>query len=1111
VLDTSVRKARNLCMVLVASLLMPALPVWASDAFSHHPMRFEHISLDDGLSQSNVLSIHQDSTGLMWFGTENGLNSYNGYEFEQYRRERGNGATLRSDFIFDIAQDANGDLWFATNGGGLSMLDRKSGEFTTYLHDAADPDSLGSNIVRRVLVDSDGSVWAGTREAGLSRLDRDSGKFSHIRLTTAVGPDSIFSLIQDSTGAVWAGGDHGLSRIDLQTGEIKTYANNENDTSSLSAHSVRAVYEDGKGQLWAGTFGGGLHRFDAGSGTFTRFVHDAEVATTISGDQVTSIYEDSANRFWVGTTEGLNLVDRSTGEFVRYVNSETDTTSLAYNSVTTIFEDRGGVLWIGTKMQGLSKWNSRTWAYGFEPATEITTRPDAKPVVTSFVEDRQGRLWVGTFGDGVNITSRDSDDVIRYRHDPSNSQSISDDRVMSMMRDREGVIWVGTMRNGIDRIHPESGKIDHFRFDADDPQSLSANGIMAMFEDSSGQVWVGTFGGGISKFNRKTQVFDRFSADPDNANSLSSNRVTSFAEDRSGRIWIGTDAGGLNLYNPVTGDFVNFRHDTNDPTSLADDTVYSLNVDAHGTVWVGTRGGGLDQVIGDARNPSAIHFRNITSAAGLANDVIYGIHVDNSGTLWMSTNYGISQYDPVSGNISNLHRRDGLQSEEFNFGAHYRSESGELFFGGNNGYNAFEPKDLNASVVVPAIMLTGFYSLGDSTKSDLPTDETEGVDLGYRDDVVSFEFAALDFASPADNQYAYKLEGFDKDWISLGNERRVTYTNLDAGNYLLRVKAANSAGVWNESGYTLPIRVAAAPWATWWAYLAYVGLVVQAVVFFWLAHKRKIRREEEYSRRLEHEVDSRTVQLTDRNNQLKLLNQALQESSLSDPLTGLRNRRFVFEEVSRDLEVVKRRIDNEQQGINTNDSVDLIFMMIDLDNFKPINDTYGHAAGDEMLLQVRDVLLGTCRRSDFVIRWGGDEFLVIAKQTRPDESEALAERIRSTVASTNFSLGDGQIVRTTCSIGFAAYPLFRAQLDESGLDQIIGLADGLMYEAKKKRDAWAGMFTPSEASTSFIVEDGELEPTSLLFRAKRAGKLLTHNPDAAESPAPKFASRQVQS
>ena len=1105
--DTSVKQKRATYMAMAVMLLF-ALPAWASEAFNHHPMRFEHITLDDGLSQSNVLSIHQDARGQMWFGTENGLNRYDGYKFEQYRRERGNPGALRSDFVFDVAEDGDGNLWIATNGGGLAMRDRQSGRFVSYQHDAADASSIGGNIVRRVMVADDGSIWAGTREAGLSRLDPKTGIFSHYRMESDAGTDSIFALAQDSSGAIWAGGDHGLSRINYKTGNVVTYSNIDGDDTSLSAHGVRAVYEDTNGQLWVGTIGGGLHRFDAKHGDFTRFEHNVEDPTSISGNIVTSIFEDSANRLWVGTTTGLNLVNRKAGEFVSYVSSKDDATTLADNSITEIYEDRGGILWVGTKTQGVSKWDSRTWAYGFESGREITGREDTNPVVTSFTTDDSGRLWVGTFGEGVNAVDRNSGDVVHYRHNPEDSRSISDDRVMSLLRDSSGMIWIGTMTSGINRLDPRSGEIDRFRFDADDPGSLSANGIMALYEDSAGQIWVGTFGGGISRFNSTLETFDRFANDPADLNSLSSDRVTSFVEDTNGNFWVGTDSGGLNLFNAASERFVAFRHDSNDASTLADDTVYSLNIDAEGTVWVGTRGGGLNKIVGNSQDPDGIRFENISTIDGLANDVVYGVQIDDAGSLWLSTNYGISRYNPTTGSFRNLHRVDGLQSEEFNFGAHYRSESGELFFGGGNGYNAFKPNDLTVSSVAPAVMLTGFYNMSDPTKSGLPDDEENGIDLGYRDDNISFEFAALDFAAPSSNLFSYKLEGFDKDWINLGNERRITYTDLDAGSYVLRVRAANSHGVWNENGFSMPIRVAAPPWATWWAYLAYVALAAQAAAFFWYSHKRKIRREEEYSRRLEQEVESRTEQLSDRNKQLKLLNQALQESSLSDPLTGLRNRRFVFEEVSRDLEVARRRLDDEQQGVDQRDASDLIFMMIDLDNFKPINDTYGHAAGDQMLLDVRDALLGTCRRSDFVIRWGGDEFLVIAKQTKPAESEALAERIRSTIAETSFMVGDGQVVRTTCSIGFAAYPLFRAQLDDSDLDQIIGLADSLMYESKKKRNAWAGMFSPTDASTSFEVLDGELEPTSLLFRAKRAGKLLTHDSDsqADMNPVAQFAS-----
>ena len=1090
--------------VLLCTLLLSTSPAVAGDA-GHRPMRFDQLTLDDGLSQSNVLSIWQDSRGLMWFGTENGLNSYNGYEFRRFTRERGNPLALGSDFIYDIAEDADGNLWLGTNGGGLAMMNRSTSQFTSFRHDPDDPNSISSNVVRALLLDTDGIVWLGTRGAGLDRFDPQSGMFTHYRFGSDAphtkNPNDIYTIYKDSGGTLWLGSNRGLGRLDPESGELVSYLHNADDETAISDHRVRAILEDGDAHLWVGTYGGGLNRFDMESGTFERFQNRADDPSSIASDRVTTIFRDSDGRLWVGTAGGLNLFDDLSGSFTHYRNDATDASSLADNSVTSVFQDRGGILWVGTQNRGLSKWNPQTWLYGFEKAREISADGETPPNVTSFVEDTTGTLWVGTYGDGLNAMDRASGELTRYRHDPAAVNSISDNRVMSLMRDNEGMIWIGTMTGGVNRLNPETGAIDVFRHDAEDPHSLSANGIMAMYQDSGGLIWVGTFGGGVSRLDPESGLFTRFLADASSPVALSSNRITSFVEDLHGNIWIGTDAGGLNLFDPAASTFTQFLHDPDDPQSLSANTVYALNVDASGTVWVGTQGGGLDRVMGDASKPAQILFRNISQDDGLANNVVYGIQFDDSGGLWLSTNYGISRLDPKTGDIRNMHRSDGLQSEEFNFGAHYRSDSGELFFGGHNGFNAFDPAALQTNSAIPSIMLTGFYNGNELVKSDLPLDEETGIEITYKDDRVSFEFAALDYASPARNRYMYKLEGFDTHWLDLGNRRRVTYTDLGDGQYLLRVKAANSNGRWNEVGLSIPVRVSPAPWDTWWAYLGYVAMFVQLIVVLWLGHRRKIRREEEYSRRLRREVDKRTDQLLDRNKQLNTLNQSLQETSLSDPLTGLRNRRFVFEEISRDLEVIKRKAREEAEGIDPRKSADLVFMMIDVDNFKPINDTYGHAVGDRVLLQLRDVLLGTCRKSDFVIRWGGDEFVIIAKQANPGESEALAERIRTQIAEHKFDLGDGQEVRTTCSIGFAAYPLFRAQADDASLDQILGLADDLMYEAKRKRNAWAGMLGPSEAATSANFDLDSVEPTSLLFRARRAGKLTTFGDDAhKESP-----------
>ncbi|MEM7611545.1 MAG: two-component regulator propeller domain-containing protein [Pseudomonadota bacterium] len=1065
------------------------------------PMLFDHLRVDDGLSQSHVLSILQDRSGMMWFGTENGLNRYDGYEFKHFKRKRGVDGALTNDFINDMVEDAGGNLWLATDGGGLVRFDTRSERFTSYRHDANDAGSISGNAVRRLAIDADGKLWVATRGAGLNRFDPDTERFQRIAFEGVLDESaSVYALLVDGQRDVWVGGDHGLTRIDRLQGSAQHFNHSANDSDSLAKGSVRALLRDTGGALWVATYGGGLSVRVADSTAFVTLKHDAQDASSLTGNRISSLHEDAAGRIWVGTTAGLNLVDPQSLVVDRFVKDSAEVTSLSGNNVTAIYQDRSGLMWFGTKTQGINKWNPRSWGFGFEPARALTADTQSKPNITSFAEDTNGKIWIGTFGDGLNVLDRTTRELIRLSDDEQSGFAFDGKRVMSLLYTRDNRLWIGTMRDGVSVIDFENGATRQYQFDANDPTSLSANGIMAMFEAADGTVWFGTFGGGISQFDAASDGFKRYQVS-EAGDGLSSNRITSFAEDRSGKLWIGTDSGGLNLLDPQTGKVSVFRHDPDDASSLAADTVYSLEVARDGTVWVGTRGGGLDRVIGNARAPQSIRFTNLSEQDGLANDVVYGIRSDAAGWLWMSTNFGISRFNPGTGEFKNINRHDGLQSNEFNFGAHYQAPSGELFFGGHNGYNAFHPESLTQSSVAPLIALTGFFKGNDRDKADLPVDEDGTVVVDWKNNDVAFEFAALDFTASDQNRYQYKLEGFDEAWTDLGTQRRVTYTGLNDGQYVLRVRAANSEGIWNDAGLTLPLTVKPAPWDTWWAYLTYLAVALGSVSSLLVAHRRKIQREEAYSYRLEQEVRLRTERLAEVNDRLQKMNTSLQKSSLSDPLTGLRNRRFVFEEVSRDLELIQRRFNEQRDGTYPEDTSDLVFMMIDLDKFKPINDTYGHAAGDKMLLELRDVLLGICRRSDFVIRWGGDEFVVIAKQTRPEESEALAERIRASIDSYSFVLGDGQVAHTTCSIGFVAYPLFGAPAEDASLDQIIGIADGLMYEAKKQRNAWVGMHSPDWAVTSEGFDHEAIESTSLLFRARHAKGLTRYTAQPGSSDA----------
>jgi diguanylate cyclase (GGDEF)-like protein len=577
-----------------------------------------------------------------------------------------------------------------------------------------------------------------------------------------------------------------------------------------------------------------------------------------------------------------------------------------------------------------------------------------------------------------------------------------------------------------------------------------------LLEARNGDIWIGTFGGGVSRFDTRKQRFTNYAHDPDNPNSLSGQRATTIAQSSDGTIWAGTDGGGLNWFDTSSGIWHTMRHDANDPASLSADTVYVLHVDSRERMWIGTREG-LDLLVrgNDAADPWKVE--SITDENGQAMSAVYGIRSDRNGRLWLSTSHGLVSYDPASQRKRNFHKIHGLQAEEFNVGASYQSKTGMMYFGGPAGYNAFNPTSLAFNTTPPPIALTSVSIMNQPLESHRPHIPASELNLGFNDYVVTFTVAALDFAAPEKNNYAYRLVGFDDNWIDLGNERRITYTNLNGGDYTLQIKAANSDGIWNQSGITIPMSVAFPPWKTWWAYSLYVLSIGIVILGFWRHQQNKLRRESEYSRRLEREVHNRTKQLNDRNQDLKHANARLLEASTTDPLTGLRNRRYLFEQVAKDTDLVLRHYRDGTETMSPAGNNDLLFLMVDLDNFKPVNDTCGHEAGDELLIQIRDVLLDACRSSDDVIRWGGDEFLIVARETNRKYAATLAERIRSGLAQRVFPLGDGQMARITSSIGYASFPFLKDRPELLTWEEVLGVADAAMYEAKQKRNAWTGI------------------------------------------------------
>ncbi|NQZ09667.1 MAG: response regulator [Algicola sp.] len=832
-------------LVIIILLLFYAMNVTAITP----AVRFEHLSINEGLSQNSVVGIVQDNQGFLWFGTEDGLNRYDGYQFKLFRHDLQDPHSLSSNYITTIFKDRDGQLWIGTRGGGLNRFDPQTQRFVRYVHIDNDPHSLSHNHVTAIAQDARGILWVGTRNAGLNAFDKNKGRFKQLKHNSkdanSLANNSITSLLTDSKGTLWIGMHGGLDGFDVDSRRFMHFKHDPSQPNSLNHDVVYSLFEDSKGQLWVGTYAG-LGLLDAKTRQFSWFTHQTDDLNSLNANYVTAINEDLRGQLWVGTNlDGLNRFDRQRRHVSHYVHQPSERYSLSDNVVRTIYLDSNGLLWIGTNGGGVNKLNTDNQDFGHFKQRVSDPRSLNHNVVMSIYEDSKQTLWVGTYGGGINKLDKHGSGFEHIRHNPDNANSLSHDSVWAVAEDASGKMWFGTNGGGLNLYDPDTRQFKRFTLDRADSTSLSHNGIQTIEVDKKGRVWVGTGGGGINLFEPKSQSFKRLVHQPDNANSISGDNILILYSDNQHILWIGTWGGGLNRYDPQTGQFTRYRHDKSDPNSISADIITSVLQEGPDTYWVSTYGGGLNKF--DVKTGQFKHYR---VKDGLANDAVYGVLKDAVGRLWLSTNLGLSRFDPVTETFTNYDVTDGLQSNEFNGGAFFASTSGELFFGGINGFNRFYPQTIGLHQNPPALVFSDFLLfnksvaiLADDDKFTLPMaiDLLDRLSLTYHQNLVSFEFAALDHHSPMKNQYRYQLEGFDENWITADAKiRRANYTNLPSGQYTLRVKAANADGVWNEQGIAIGIDVTGPPWLSWWAYLIYGALalgLVYAVVHYRTEHK----------------------------------------------------------------------------------------------------------------------------------------------------------------------------------------------------------------------------------------------------------------------------------
>jgi len=779
-------------------------------------LNFINFSSNNGLSSNIVNAICKDKTGYMWFATDDGLNKFDGTNFTVYNHKTADSTSIGANHVWAIHEDPSGNLWAGT-GRTLSLYDKKKDCFHNY-------NIANGATVRSICSDKAGHLWVATFD-GLFQYNPKTGRAKQYKADSAnprqLITNTIICVFVDSRQRLWVGTNAGLYLYQPATDDFKHFAYSLTNPASISDNIIKAIAEDKEGRLWLGTSDGGLNMLQPNGTSFTRYKTSNTDPGTISSNRIYSIVPDDTGKFWLGTEEGLTIFDPQTGKAQRITGNGRNKYSLEGKSIRSIFIDKLGIYWVGTFQDGVNKYDKNLPFFNLVQSNSFDPLGLSAPKVSSFAEGDNGDLYIGTDGGGLNLYHRKTGLFQHFNIPGSNKGQGLPILALERVGDE---IWIGAYLQGIYTLNTKNGSIRHFTKEAA-PGHLSSNEIFCIKKDRQGNVWIGTNGNGVDVYDPRSAQFHRLSnvmvEDGENK-LLTSGFIRAIEEDSAGNMWIGSIGGGIVCYNPIQKNTRAFnRHNTQLPL----EEVQTLHIQQNGTIWAGTPGNGLCKL--DEKNN---RFTVYTEQEGLANNVIYKILEDDAGMLWFSTSKGISRFNPLTGACKNYTYHNGLQQSTFVLEAGLKTASGELFFGGLKGFNYFRPNTLHNNRNVPTVVFTGLKIANQTVipGKNAAIQEQIGVAgeirLSYKQNF-SVDFVALDYTTPGETQYLYKLDGFDHAWNQVGASRTAVFTNLYPGHYTLQVRAKNSNDEWITAPASIAIYVKPPFWLTGYAYVLYIILI----------------------------------------------------------------------------------------------------------------------------------------------------------------------------------------------------------------------------------------------------------------------------------------------